>query len=392
MAKSSVALLAASMLAFGANAQVYTADVMTGPSAEPAAATYTVTEDTGAELPLFKKVFDYPYLPYRADSGDGPRGTQQGYNICNSTTAGPDSMCQTAFLNSAEDFCLWGSAATGSEENEEVANIEGEMVAYCTSPRHGARTIPAGAIQGIQYIKTPDYVEVIGMIDQTALKIQATDSGGEEDPHGADMRGNPLGSLFYSSAFGAGPSSAYKQAHEWHYFIGGGVFCLKVCDPESANGPSLCQHIYDRIGCAYNAPADYASINGTFQSCMGDNQMPPGVFVQDGRTQTYTQPPESLGAIQTIPYTAEIPATSQCSSYSSEALFTELSSAEPSAASSAVMSNESAVPSGSAAPSGNRAAAAARPSTSADAGSSASKIVASSAFGLVAIVGFFVMA
>ena len=50
MAKSSVALLAASMLAFGANAQVYTADVMTGPSAEPAAATYTVTEDTGAEV------------------------------------------------------------------------------------------------------------------------------------------------------------------------------------------------------------------------------------------------------------------------------------------------------------------------------------------------------
>ena len=51
MAKSSVAFLAASMLAFsGTNAQVYTADVMTGPSAEAAAATYTVTEDTGSDV------------------------------------------------------------------------------------------------------------------------------------------------------------------------------------------------------------------------------------------------------------------------------------------------------------------------------------------------------
>merc|ERR1739841_438737 len=150
-----------------------------------------------------------------------------------------------------------------------------------------------GAIQGVQFIKTPDYVEVVGMIDQTALKIEAEDSGGEEDPHGADMRGNPLGSLFYSSAFGPGPSSAYQQVHEWHYFIGGGVFCLKVCDPSSEQGPELCQHIYDRIGCAYNAPADYASINGTFSSCMGENQIPPGKYVVNGQTMTYTQPPES---------------------------------------------------------------------------------------------------
>jgi hypothetical protein len=57
--------------------------------------------------------------------------------------------------------------------------------------------------------------------------LQIADFGGEEDPHGADQRGNPLGSLLYSSAFGAGPASPYKQVIEWSYFVGGGIFCFK---------------------------------------------------------------------------------------------------------------------------------------------------------------------
>lgn len=71
----------------------------------------------------------------------------------------------------------------------------------------------------------------------------------------------------------------------------------------------MCEHIYDRIGvrpalvdlrnvladdlsfpqCAYNAPAAY--VEGTFETCLGDEQLFPGVYVGDnGVTSTYTQP------------------------------------------------------------------------------------------------------
>ena len=41
---------------------------------------------------------------------------------------------------------LWGSI----EKNAIVGNIEGEMVAYCTTPNHGTRVIPPGALKGVQ--------------------------------------------------------------------------------------------------------------------------------------------------------------------------------------------------------------------------------------------------
>lgn len=68
------------------------------------------------------------------------------------------------------------------------------------------------------------YVQVVGQIDQTALNLQSDDYGGEEDPHGADARGNPLGSLLYSSAFGKGPMSDDQQVFEWSFFVGSGSF------------------------------------------------------------------------------------------------------------------------------------------------------------------------
>lgn len=50
------------------------------------------------------------------------------------------------------------------------------------------------------------------------------------------------------------------------------------------SGPSLTasRHIYDRLGCDYNAPASYAAINGTFESCQGDPQRFPGEYGQGG--------------------------------------------------------------------------------------------------------------
>jgi hypothetical protein len=144
--------------------------------------------------------------PYKVDTDTNLiRGQQFGFNICNSTTENQSSDCQTSFLNSLDgrylfnvpltsfhlhvyliftsDFCLWGPA----EPNELVANKEGEMIAWCTKPGHGTRLIPQGALQGVQFMKTPDYVQVVGYLDQAQLNINSSDYGGEMDPHGADL-------------------------------------------------------------------------------------------------------------------------------------------------------------------------------------------------------------
>lgn len=68
-----------------------------GARAQQASNTYT------SGTPLASKHFDYPNgIPYQADTDDGVRGTQSGYNLCNSTTEGDSSMCQTAFINALD--------------------------------------------------------------------------------------------------------------------------------------------------------------------------------------------------------------------------------------------------------------------------------------------------
>jgi len=80
------------------------------------------------------------------------------------------------------DFCIWAPPSPGRS----VGEIEGEMVAWCTQPGHGARVIPDGTITGVQFTKSPDYVQVVGFMDQTKINMVAGDAGGEMDPHGAD--------------------------------------------------------------------------------------------------------------------------------------------------------------------------------------------------------------
>ncbi|KAG8940914.1 hypothetical protein FRC04_004897 [Tulasnella sp. 424] len=264
--------------------------------------------------PLASQHFTYTNLPYHADPNDGERGTQFGYNICNSTTEGPTSNCQTLIINSLDDFCLWGPPTP----NSEVGTTEGESVAWCTKAGHGTRIIPAGAITGAQFMKTPDYIQITGLINQANIDMDPNDGGGEMDPHGADQRGNPLGGLVFSTVYGTG--GGYEQVIEWHNFMGSNVFCLKACDPKGAHAADFCQHVFDRIGCQYNAPASY--VDGEFTSCLGDSQDFPGVYTgADGKVTTYVQPAESLGAISTMPYTARIPASSSCTTYSSAALY-----------------------------------------------------------------------
>ncbi|KAH7339427.1 hypothetical protein B0J17DRAFT_655089 [Rhizoctonia solani] len=300
--------------------------------------------------PLYQKHFEWNNLPYKVDTDNGERGTQYGFNQCNSTTENQQSNCQTAVVNSIDDFCLWGPP----EPNSVVGNTEGEAVAWCTKPGRGT------------FMKTPDYVQVVGFIDQANINMQADDSGGEMDPHGADQRGNPLGGLLFSNSFGT-DKTKFTQVIEWHNFMGGGVFCMKACDPAGPNAAHYCEHVFDRIGCQFNAPAAY--VKGVFESCEGESQDYPGVYTDAaGAVQTYTQPPESLGAITTMPYTARVPKSSNCVAATSSAIYTGLPTGTVAAA----------APTGSAASSGASTAAAsgttkaAAGATTARAGSSAS--------------------
>ncbi|EIN03503.1 hypothetical protein PUNSTDRAFT_78044 [Punctularia strigosozonata HHB-11173 SS5] len=305
---------------------VVASSVLLRVSAQGASVTYT------SGTPLASKHFDYPDgIPYRADPDDGVRGTQFGYNLCNSTTENQSSLCQTAFINALDDFCLW-APPNGPET---IGDTEQEEVAWCTKPGRGTRVIPEGALQGVQFMKTPDYLQVVGFIDQTKINMAGDDFGGELDPHGADFRGNPLGGLVYSNGFPAsnGDNNTFIQAIEWHNFMGGGAFCFKICDPAGAHAADFCQHIYDRIGCAYNAPNN--AQNGSFTSCEGDDQDFPGVYTSNGQVLTYTQPPESLGVISTLPYQPRVPASSNCLTFSSADLFAAAATTTASSSASA---------------------------------------------------------
>ncbi|KAF7350468.1 hypothetical protein MVEN_01352300 [Mycena venus] len=283
--------------------------------------------------PLASKHFAYPTgIPFQADTDPNLiRGSQSGYNLCNSTTEGKSSLCQTSFLNALDDFCLWAPP----KPNSLIADTEGEEVAWCTKPGRGTRLIPAGALQGVQFIRTPDYVQVVGFIDQTFINLMSDDSGGELDPHGADLRGNPLGGLVYSTAW-SDDNDSYTQVIEWHNFMGGNQFCFKACDPSKSNAANYCQHVFDRIGCSYNAPNN--AQNGTFEACLGDNQDFPGIYTSNGAVLTYTQPPERLGPISTMPYDPKVPSSSSCTQYSSAQLFSALGTATSSASASATAS------------------------------------------------------
>jgi hypothetical protein len=154
----------------------------------------------------------------------------------------------------------------------------------------------------------------------------------ELDPHGDDEQGNPLGGLAFTNGFGmnadqfdqqltskSAPSTSFTQVEEWVDFIGANMFCIKMCNPANAQAPELCQHVYDEIGCTYNAPADYGSINGTFQVCDSDDMTPPGVFTTaPGQSTTWFQP---FSGTFSVPYSVTIPSSSNCKTYSSEQLF-----------------------------------------------------------------------
>lgn len=62
------------------------------------------TYETTSPLPLTQYQYPYSAIPYQVNPYNYKRGPQSGYNICNSTTEGPDSQCQTMVVNDLVGF------------------------------------------------------------------------------------------------------------------------------------------------------------------------------------------------------------------------------------------------------------------------------------------------
>ncbi|KAL5522774.1 hypothetical protein ACEPAG_8792 [Sanghuangporus baumii] len=193
---------------------------------------------------------------------------QSGTNRCG-TGSNQTSMCQNAYLNSVDDFCLFAPPEPGA--NSVIGETERIEVAWCLQSGTGARLIPDGTLQGVHFVQTPDYVQVTGVGDLTKLNVPQGDAGGELDPHGADGNGNPIGGLVFSKAF----TGQTEQLHEWTNFMSATSFCFRGCK-DGPNAPALCQHIYDEMGCEWNMPASYDA--GVFEQCAGDTGEPMGVY------------------------------------------------------------------------------------------------------------------
>lgn len=203
-----------------------------------------------------------------------------------------------------------------------------------------------------------------------------------------------MGGLVYSNAFSGGGNNI-NQVADWNEFIGGGQMCIKLCNPNSPNRAKLCENRYDRIGLMYNCPNQAQT--GVFETCDSENQDPVGIYTTNGQVMTYTQPPESLGAITTQPYNVRIPSSSNCKTFQSTDLYTALlAAATPSGSGSASGSGATPTPTASGA-SGSNSASASRTSSggasptgaSQSGGAGAIRVSAfATVFGVVAAVAF----
>ncbi|KAJ7032732.1 hypothetical protein C8F04DRAFT_1184693 [Mycena alexandri] len=361
-----------------------------------------VRADYFSKDPLVDKAFAYDAIPYQVMTDtDDPRGFQTGYNRCNSTTENQQSLCQTMFVNHIDDFCLWAP----NPVNATIADAEGDVVAWCSKKGHGTRIMPDGAITSIQLIQTPSYIQISGTLNQGYLNIGGTD-GGELDSGGQDGEGNPMGGLVYTNAFpsAGGNNATFIQAQHWSFFIGNGGFCGKICDQTGSNPGGLCNNVYDRLGCEYNAPANVAA--GTFESCKGDDMIPVGTYIVNGVTSVYHQPASETDDLGVIPYTATPAPSSSCTPFASAAIFTDGASVTPAAGNPGVtggaVSGSGAAPTGSAtsgkpaasgatgasggAKSGSAAASAPQSSSTGSSGATAVGVsVAAVAFGFFAV-------
>jgi hypothetical protein len=316
------------------------ATITPAPRSPPIEARDAVAGGPGTPI-LSTLTYPYTALPYQVYPFPVLRGPQTGYNQCNSSTLGPNSECQTLIFNGPDDFCLWGSDVT----NGTIGDEEARVVAYCTKPYHGTRLIPPGAITGLQWTNTSAYIQVVGFINNTGIGLNANDSGGELDPHGADLQGNPLGGMVYSNGTADSDGHTLTQVHNWNTFVGGNQFCFKACY-NSITSPDYCENRYDLVGCEYNMPSSVQ--DGEFTECDGDLQEVVGIYTSDGQTLTWTMP----GTLTTTPpYTPVTPSSSNCKTYQSTDLFLAAATSSAASASGTSGSKSSGSKSGSSNPS-----------------------------------------
>ncbi|KAF7301027.1 hypothetical protein MIND_00666500 [Mycena indigotica] len=214
-----------------------------------------------AAAPTYSATYLPSNLPDHTEEG------QTGTNRCG-TVANQTSMCQNAYMNAVDDWCVWAPPQPGPGSG--IGETERVEVSWCLKDGYGTRLIPDGAVTGAHWIVTPDFVQVTGAVDMTKLNVPAGDEGGELDPHGADGNGNPVGGVVFSSAFGQ-----LQQIFEWTNFMDGQLFCFRACNPKGPNAPGYCQHIYDVMGCQWNMPGNY---DAGFTSCQADSGEPMGVY------------------------------------------------------------------------------------------------------------------
>jgi len=289
--------------------------------AKRAATTY----ETTSPLPLTDYQYPYSAIPNQVNPYAIGRGPQAGFNICNSTTENAASECQTMEVNTLADFCLWGSPIA----NGAIGDVEAAVVAYCSQAGHGTRIMPPGTITAAQFMKTSAYIQITGLFNQSGVGLATNDTGGELDPHGADLLGNPIGGLVYSNNMPTSKdNTTYTQVTSWNNFVGSGMFCIKLCDP-TITTPNYCENRFDLLGCSYNMPAAYTP--DEFTSCEGELQDPVGTYTLNGQTVTWSQP-ALLPATSTLPWTPRVPASSNCVTYSSAQLYATASGASSSGA------------------------------------------------------------
>ena len=153
---------------------------------------------------------------------------------------GSSSNCQTLIVNGPNNFHIWCSPTP----NGSIGDKEAKVIAYCTQNTHGACPIPFGAITGLP-VHPPLMSKLLDSSITLTLSCPSTDSGGELDPHGADLQGDPLGGVVYSNA--TSDSTDGSLVH-LNVFVGRlWAFLLKNCD-NSITSPDHCLNTYDLVG------------------------------------------------------------------------------------------------------------------------------------------------
>ncbi|ORY88150.1 hypothetical protein BCR35DRAFT_302083 [Leucosporidium creatinivorum] len=235
------------------------------------------------------------------DPNNPPAKTEDGqYGWNNCYKHGRDSKsanCQSLWIGSAEDFCIFAPHAKST-----VGSAERDVVAWCTKAGHGARLIPKGTFTGVHFIRTPHYIQITAVGDFTKINVAAKDEGGELDPHGADGYGNPVGGIVIAQN-----GAKRVQIQEWSQFLAYNELSIRACLPGS-DAARWCPHVYDVMGSEWNHPGNYKK--GTFDSCTAkDVSYPPGVYKKNGKLSTWYQ------GVNPTPAAHAPAASSKCTSY-----------------------------------------------------------------------------